>query len=369
MLTALYNTLIVFNGQVTDGKAVIIENSQIQAVISVSEIPAQAERIDLKGAYLAPGLIDLQIYGSGKQLFGGHPSVAALQEMELDLLQKGCTGFLATVATNIDEVVVKAIEAAKAYRPQAIGSFLGLHMEGSYINPLRRGAHLEQHIKKATLKEITNWINLGEGKIKMITLAPELQDAEVLEYLAQQNIILSSGHSDATYQQAKDFINKPINAITHLYNAMPPMHDRVPGIIPAIFEHKPYTSIVADGVHVDFSMIRLAKRELGDKLFLITDAVTESTDGVYPHRFDKNRYVMPDGILSGSALTLLKAVQNCVQHAGISLGEAVNMASLYPAQLAALASKGKVEAGYDADLIIFDSEFNIQFTYYKGKRY
>ncbi|MBS7564336.1 N-acetylglucosamine-6-phosphate deacetylase [Mucilaginibacter sp. Bleaf8] len=369
MLTALYNTLIVADGNITGDKAVIIEDNQIRAVTPVLEIPAQAERIDLKGAYLAPGLIDLQIYGAGGALFGGNPSVEALQRMEADLLPKGTTGFFATVATNSDEVVLDAIEAAKAYRPKAVGSFLGLHLEGPYINPARKGAHPEKYIKKATLSEIKQWIEMAAGEIKMITLAPELQDQEVLDYLQQQNIILSSGHSDATYQQIKSFIGNPIQAITHLYNAMPPIHHRAPGIIPAVFEAKPYTSIVADGVHVDYAMIALAKRELGDKLFLITDAVTETDQGTYQHRLAGNRYVMPDGTLSGSALTLLKAVQNCVQHVGVTLPEAVNMASLYPAQLAMLITKGKVEAGYDADLIIFDAEFNIQFTLYKGKVY
>ncbi|NNU34470.1 hypothetical protein HK413_10725 [Mucilaginibacter sp. S1162] len=102
----------------------------------------------------------------------------------------------------------------------------------------------------------------------MITLAPELQDQEILAYLHQQGVVLSSGHSNATYAEGKAFLNKPVQAVTHLYNAMPPMHHREPGYIPAIFEERPYTSIVvADGVHVDFTMIRLAKRELGDKLF------------------------------------------------------------------------------------------------------
>ncbi|WP_158828747.1 N-acetylglucosamine-6-phosphate deacetylase [Mucilaginibacter lacusdianchii] len=369
MLTALYNTQIVSNGNITEGKAVIIQNHHIHSIVPVDAIPADAERIDLQEAYLAPGLIDLQIYGAGRYLFGGNPSVAALQEMEEVLLQQGCTGFFATVATNSDDVVIAAIEAAKAYRPHAIGSFLGLQLEGPYLNPIRKGAHPEKYIKKAALAEVKHWVELAEGEIKMITLAPELQDAEVLAYLHQQNIIISSGHSNATYNEAKQFLHRPVQAITHLYNAMQPMHHRDPGVIPAIFEERPYTSIVPDGIHVDFTMIRLAKRELGDKLFFITDAVTEVTEGTYPHRLEGNKYVMPDGTLSGSALTMLKAVQNAVNHVGIALPEAINMASLYPVQLAALPNKGKVEVGYDADLIIFDAEFNTQFTLFKGKTY
>jgi N-acetylglucosamine-6-phosphate deacetylase len=367
MLTALYNTQIVSNGSITVGKAVIIQEDKILSVIDVTDIPADAQLVDLNGAYLAPGLIDLQIYGAGGALFGGLPTVDALKQMEQALLMQGCTGFFATVATNSDEVVLAAIEAAKAYRPNAVGNFLGLHLEGPYISSLRKGAHPEKYIKKATLSEVKHWVELASGEIKMITLAPELQDEEVISYLNNQNIILSSGHSNATYTQAKGYLNKSIQAVTHLYNAMSPMHHREPGIIPAIFEEQPYTSIVADGIHVDFAMISLAKRELGDKLFLITDAVTAATKGTYPHILQGDKYVMPDGTLSGSALTMLTAVKNCVKQVNISLPEAVNMASLYPAQLASLKTKGKVEAGYDADLIIFDTEFNPVFTIYKGK--
>ncbi|MFD1257137.1 N-acetylglucosamine-6-phosphate deacetylase [Mucilaginibacter terrae] len=367
MLTALYNTQIVSNGNITGGKAVIIQGDQILAIVDPANIPADVIHVDLNGAYLAPGLIDLQIYGAGSLYFGGVPSVEALQQMEQGLLQQGCTGFFATVATNSNEVVLQAINAARAYRPTAIGNFLGLHLEGPYINALRKGAHPEKYIKKATLAEVQSWIELAGGEVKMMTLAPELQDEEVISYLHNQGIILSSGHSNATYTQAKAFLNNPIQAATHLYNAMPPLHHRKPGIIAAIFEDKPYASIIADGLHVDYAMIRLAKHELGDKLFLISDAVTETTEGTYLHKRQGDKYVMPDGTLSGSALTMLTAVKNCVNHVNISLPEAVNMASLYPAQLASLKTKGKVEAGYDADLIIFDTEFNPAFTIYKGK--
>ncbi|MVN92098.1 N-acetylglucosamine-6-phosphate deacetylase [Mucilaginibacter aquatilis] len=367
MLTALYNTQIVSAGAVCRGKAVIISGGHIIEIVAESDIPAGAQKIDLKGAFVAPGFIDLQIYGAGKSLFGSLPSVAALQDMENALLNEGCTGFFATVATNSNNVVFDAIEAAKQWRPHSNGNFLGLHLEGPYINPKRKGAHPEEYIKKSTLTEIEEWVNRAEGEIKMITLAPELQDEEVIKYLNAQGIILSSGHSNATYRQAKRFLNKTINAVTHLYNAMPPIHHREPGIIPAIFEERPYTSIVADGIHVDYAMVRLAKRELGNKLFFITDAVTEAKTGTYQHIRQGNKYTMPDGTLSGSALTMLKAVQNGVEHAGFELAEAVNMASLYPAQLAGLATKGKVEAGYDADLIIFDAGFNTAFTIYKGK--
>jgi N-acetylglucosamine-6-phosphate deacetylase len=359
MITALFNLRLITNGSISTGKAVLIESDRIIDIIDQTSIPGHAEQINLQGNYLAPGLVDLQIYGCGKPLFfGATPSPEALAQMERGLLQQGCTGFLATIATNTNQIVERGIQAALAYRDKSIGNFMGLHLEGPYLNPARKGAHPANLIKKATLAEVKHWVEMADGVIKMITLAPELQDQEVLEYLDVQGIVLASGHSDATYQEAKAFIHHPVKAITHLYNAMPPMHHRQPGITPAIFEEKPYTSIVADGIHVDFAMIALAKRELGNKLFLITDAVAESSTGVYQHQLKGDHYVMPDGTLSGSSLTMLKAVQNCVQHAGIPLAEAINMASLYPAELIGIDNYlSKIEPGHKANLTAFNDGF------------
>ena len=367
MVTALHNLQLISNGQIARGKVILITGDKIIAITGEGDIPDGVEKIDLQGNFVAPGLIDLQIYGTGGKLFAGKPEEAALLQMENDMLNQGTTGFFATIGTNSNDIVKRGIAAAKAYREQAKGNFLGVHLEGPYLNVKKRGAHPEKYIKKATLAEVQGWIESANGVIKMMTIAPELQDKEVINYLNNHGVILSSGHSNATYQEGKSFLNNPIPAVTHLYNAMPQMHHREPGYIPAIFEEKPYTSIVADGIHVDFAMVRLAKRELGDKLFLITDAVTSATEGTYQHQFTGDRYVMPDGTLSGSCLTMLKAVQNCVEYAGISLAEAINMASLYPAKLAGII-KGQIAPGFDADLIVFNENYEAKATFLAGKQ-
>ena len=367
MITALHNLQIISEGSIVPGKAVLITGGQITAIVDDIAIPENVTKVDLNGAFLAPGLIDLQIYGSGGKLFAGTPVVEALERMETDLLNQGTTGFFATIGTNTVEIVEQGIESAKAYRESCKGNFWGLHLEGPYLNPIKKGAHPANLIKKGTLAEVERWIEMADGVIKMMTIAPELQDQEVIDYLHDHGVIISSGHSNATYQQGKAFLNNPIPAVTHLFNAMPQMHHRDPGYIPAIFEERPYTSIVNDGIHVDFAMVRLAKRELRDRLFLITDAVTAATEGTYQHQFTGDRYVMPDGTLSGSCLTMLKAAQNCVEQVGIPLAEAINMASLYPAQLAKMHKKGKVAAGYDADMVIFNDAFEVQGTVFKGE--
>ena len=367
MTTALHNLQIISDGQITRGKAVLISDGKILNIIADNALPQDADKIDLNGAFVAPGLIDLQIYGSGGKLLSIDTEPATLLQMENDLLKQGTTGFFPTISTNTDIVIEQTIKVARDYRENRRGNFLGLHLEGPFLNPVRNGAHHREYIKKASLDLVQKWIEMGDGVITMMTIAPELQDKEVIDYLNDHGVILSSGHSNATYQQGKSFLNNPIKAVTHLYNAMPQMHHREPGYIPAIFEEKPYTSIVPDGIHVDFVMARLAKRELGNKLFFITDAVTETNHGPYQHQFKGDRYVMPDGTLSGSCLTMLKAVENGVKHIGVDLPEAINMASLYPAQLAKL-NKGKIETGYDADLVVFDDTYTVKKTFLAGKQ-
>ena len=234
------------------------------------------------------------------------------------------------------------------------------------MNAKRKGAHPEKYIKKGTLKEVKSWVERAEGELKMMTIAPELQDQEVIDYLYSQNIIISAGHSNANYEEALSFLNNPIQAATHLFNAMPQIHHREPGLVPAIFKLKPYTSVVADGIHVGFPMIELAKRELGDRLFLITDAVTNTNEGAYQHVFTGDRYTMPDGTLSGSCLTMLKAVENCVLEVGISLEEALRMGSTYPAQLLKGQKVGLLNPGFKANLIVFDKKLQHHSTYLSG---
>ncbi len=366
MKTALTNCTILSGGKEIREEAVLINDGIIQSIVPPASIPSEYQRLDLNGNYLAPGLIDLQIYGSGGKLFGALPSVNALEQLENDLLAQGTTGFLATAATNTDQVVESAILAAKTYRKTAKGNFLGLHLEGPFLNPAKRGAHPAELIRKGDIDTVKKWIDLAEGEIRMMTVAPELQDDAFLSYLSDNHIIVSCGHSNATYAEAMAFPDT-VQTATHLFNAMPSLHHREPGLVAALFEKKIYASIIADGIHVDFAMIRLAKELLGNRLFLITDAVTEASEGVYQHVNAGDRYTMPDGTLSGSNLSMLKAVQNCVEKIGISLTEAINMASLHPAELMGDGNKyGKIETGYHANLFSFTPAYAIDKVFMNG---
>jgi N-acetylglucosamine-6-phosphate deacetylase len=368
-MQALHNGLVFDGSTFNSDQAVLISSGLIADVIPKSEIPAAAERFDLNGSYLVPSFIDLQLYGAHEKLFSQDLSFESLKLTDDYCLTGGCTRFLITMATNSIEKFLKGIEVVKAFQKENKSGLLGLHMEGPYINPAKRGAHIESCIKQPTNDELKLLLDKSEGSLKMITLAPEQCSDEAIQLLLDSDVIISVGHSNATYQQATDSFNKGITTVTHLFNAMSPLQGREPGIVGAVYDHATVnSSIVCDGVHTDFTSVRISKKIMKDRLFLITDAVTESTEGEYKHVFNKDGYTLPDGILSGSALTMIKAVNNCIDKVGISFEESLRMASLYPARVAKLDQQlGKIEKGYNADLVVLSKEREVKTVFRDGK--
>jgi N-acetylglucosamine-6-phosphate deacetylase len=200
-----------------------------------------------------------------------------------------------------------------------------------------------------------------------MTLAPELTDASIIKLLPEAGVVVSAGHSMATYGEAMQGFGAGIGGVTHLFNAMSPLHHREPGLPGAAYNSTASVSIIADGVHVDFATVAFSKKALGERLFLITDAVDESS-GVYTHVKEDDRFTLPDGTLSGSRLTMLQAVKNCVQQAGIALDEALRMASTYPANLLGAADLGRLEPGAKANILVFNGDFTAQRVYLEGEK-
>ncbi|WP_315819094.1 amidohydrolase family protein [Paraflavitalea speifideaquila] len=195
----------------------------------------------------------------------------------------------------------------------------------------------------------------------MITLAPEQCDPAIIDLLLQHQVIVSAGHSNATYVQAREAFDLGIPTATHLYNAMSSLQHREPGLVGAIFDHPAVmSSIVCDGVHVDYAAVRIAKAVMKERLFFITDAVAETTTGEYQHLFQGDRYALPDGTLSGSALSMMQCVKNGVEYAGIPLDEALRMAATYPAQLVRDRKMGLLAKGYEANMVVFDEALQVQ---------
>ncbi|HYK57744.1 MAG TPA: N-acetylglucosamine-6-phosphate deacetylase, partial [Flavisolibacter sp.] len=269
-----------------------------------------------------------------------------------------------TLATNSMELFKEAIRVVKNNPHPAL---LGLHLEGPYINPQKKGAHIEQYIKAPQLEEVQALLDEANGVVKMITLAPEITDPSIIRLLVDNGVIVSAGHSNATYEEGLKGFASGIQTTTHLFNAMSPLHHRDTGLSGAVFQTPDvFASIIADGIHVDYQTLSISKKLLKERLFIITDAVEENREGAYVHVKQKDRFTLPDGTLSGSNLTLLTAVKNCVRHAGISLEEALRMATLYPAQLIHAKDRGRIEAGAKADLVIFDKEFSVKDVYLNG---
>lgn len=366
MLTYFINGIIYSGYQKYEQHCLAVDGDKVAGIIPLNDIPADAVKIDLQGNVVAPGLIDLQIYGGGGVLYSEWPGTEALKTMADGLVNTGTTTFLLTLATNAPEIFDAALLDVKALQHPAIA---GVHFEGPFLNPVKKGAHVAAYIHPASTEEIELMLEKSEGYLKMITLAPEVNSNNVIRQLSDAGIIVSAGHSNASYEEATLGFENGIKAVTHLFNAMSGFHHRNTGLPGAVFMHtKVMASIIADGIHVDFNTLALSKKLMGERLFLITDAVAAAATGPYRHVQQQGYYALPDGTLSGSGITLLNAVKNCVVHAGIAIDEALRMATLYPARLLQNKNIGHLSVDSDASFIVFDNAFNLQQVYFRGQK-
>lgn len=359
-MSVTYINARVFTGEeILDDHAVITFQGKIASIVPVAELALTGNETDLKGALLAPAFMDLQIYGGNGHVFSLYPSVTALAATVAYSKSGGAAWIMPTVATISPGIMLEAMKAVRAYQEQGGEGVLGLHLEGPFINPAKKGAHLEQYIHPPTQEDIDWILDNGRDVVKIMTLAPECCDPELVRQLAAAGITVFAGHSNATYAQAYTAFNSGIRRATHLFNAMSPLESRAPGIVGAIYDHPEVcASIVADGYHVDFAAIRISKKIMKERLFLITDAIEENREGGYVYIREADRYVSATGVLSGSCLTMAKAVRNCVEKAGIPLEEALRMASLYPSRaIGREQTFGRIAVGYEAALVAIDSNW------------
>ncbi len=331
--------------------AVIVEEGRISEVIPAGNISSDTQTIQLEGT-LAPAFIDLQIYGAHGRLFAVYPDTESLHKLTDYCRQGGAANCMVTLASNEYDVFHKGIDAVRNFWQSGGTGILGLHLEGPWINVAKRGAHVESLIHSPTIEQVKELLDYGKDVIKMITLAPEVCSKEVVQLILSRGIIISAGHSNATYSEAIAGFENGITTVTHLYNAMSPLHHREPGLVGATLNHHSVAaSIIPDGHHVDFAAISIAKKLMNDRLFVITDAVTETDSGYYPHKLAGDKYES-EGILSGSALTMGKAYLNLIKHAGIEDSEALRMCSLYPARVIRMQDEiGAIKKGCRAEMV------------------
>jgi len=303
-----------------------------------------------EGTILVPGFIDLQVYGGEGRLFSNQQTVEAIHATFREHSKTGTVAFQIATNCNAPASMWTAVEACRSYDGKGL---VGLHLEGPFFNPSKRGAHREEFVMKPSVQFIEELISRSAGVRTYLTVAPEMFSNEELELLLRSHIRLSIGHSDASYECATRAIKQGANRVTHLFNAMSQWQSRALGVVGAALDSPDcWASVIADGLHVDFRSIALAARLKPGRLFLITDAVTHDTSGPYSFlRADHASVKTPhftdaSGVLAGSALTMDQAVANVVRHAGVSLEEALRMASLYPAQAAGIEGDlGSVEVG------------------------
>ena len=365
MLKIFTNATIYTGKEKIRGKAVIVNEGIITDITDPDQIPENSEVIDCHGINIAPGLIDIQIAGGGGYLFSAHPTVEALQAMTASLTCSGTTGFLISIPTDTFEVYRDVINTVKDNPHPAV---IGLHLEGPYISTHRRGAHMKDLIRCPEVSELKTFIADSGGVIKMMTVAPEVCTQEVIEYLNDNGIVVAAGHSNATFREGVQGFKWGIRTTTHLFNAMSQLHHRNPGLPGAAFlTEGARASIIADGIHVDYNVVKIAKKLMDDRLFLISDAVEENFTGPYQHVRKVDRFALPDGTLSGSRLSVLKAVGNCVRHVGIPIEEALRMGSAYPAEVLGIDNRGYIKPGFRADLTGFDDEFNVKLVCIGGE--
>lgn len=363
--TAFFNGIFFTGRELVRDKVLLTADNHITGFADPGFFSSGVEMIDCRGYLVTSGLIDLQIAGGGGYLFSGCPTTEALGAITGSIVGTGTTGFLLAMPTNTMEVYLNAFRTVRENPHPAL---LGLHLEGPFISLAKRGAHARELIMVPSQEAVRELLDEAGGVIKMMTVAPEVCTPEIVRLLKDHGITVAAGHSNATFREATNGFEMGIETTTHLFNAMSPIHHRDPGLPGAVFNSDDAcASIIADGIHVDYTMLAIVKKIMKERLFLVSDAVEENDRGAYQHVMQHDRYTLPDGTLSGARLTMLDAVRNCVRHAGIDLYEAIRMASLYPAQLIRADDRGIIAAGARADLIITDKDLELRGVFFNGK--
>ncbi len=369
------NCKIIYTDRIEEGN-LLITNGKI-AKINPEDMNDN-EIIDAKGLYLAPGFIDIHIHGAG-----GHDTMdgtyEALNTIAKSVVKHGTTSFLATTMTCPTEEIQKALCAANEAitRGTQGANIIGVHLEGPFISSLMVGAQNPLYIQKPSIEAFKAIAEPYLSIIKAVTLAPEVEGSdELIGYLRSHQIAASIGHSKATYYEAMAGIQKGISHITHLYNAMTALHHRDAGIVGAAFESDVTAETICDGIHIDYPALRIAfKQKSTDRMILISDAMMACCmpEGTYALGGQKviakeGMVQLESGALAGSILTINKAVKNIYDHTDYALHEIIKMATYNPAKHCQVHErKGKIEEGFDADLILFNDNIEIQTAVVGGK--
>jgi N-acetylglucosamine-6-phosphate deacetylase len=365
----------VFDGAMLHGgAAVVIDGSTIAAVVPRSQLPVDVAVRDLpEGIWIAPGFVDLQVNGGADVLFNDQPTPEGIAAIAAAHRRFGTTALFPTLISDAPAKMKAALEAVEA-SVDTQPSVLGVHLEGPFISPAKAGIHDPRAIRLPTPEDESALCRSRKGKT-LLTLAPEQVPPGFIRRLAQAGVRISLGHSMATYAQTKAAMAAGVTGFTHLFNAMRPLSSREGGPIAAALESTDaWYGLIADGVHVDPAMLRLALRGVGHPM-LVTDAmppVGGQLSSFMLHgreiRVDRGRATSSEGTLGGAILDMASAVRNCVDLVGVPLTLALTFASINPAEFIGLGNRlGRLAPGYRADIVAFEPRgLNVVETWVAG---
>jgi N-acetylglucosamine-6-phosphate deacetylase len=376
MAFALTGARVFDGGSIRGGLAVVIDGERIAEVMTEQKLASGIDRRNLDGGLLVPGFIDVQVNGGGGALLNDSPTIDTVQRIAESHRKFGTTGLLPTVITDAPEVLSKAIASVKTARAKNVPGVLGIHIEGPFLDRERKGAHALRFIRELTEADVTQIANADCGSI-MLTLAPNRVPPDLIKSLAEKGVLVSLGHSEASLAEVTQALASGARAFTHIFNAMSQMNGREPGMVgAALADPHSFCGLIADGYHVHDAAMKVAlAAKPAHRMMLVTDAMPTAAGG--PEFFElqgrrvhleNGKLVLDDGTLAGSNLTMDEAVRYCVEHLGVSLEDALRMASLNPASfLRRDHDLGRIQSGYLASLVHLSNDLQVLKTWIDGK--
>jgi N-acetylglucosamine-6-phosphate deacetylase len=376
MLHALTNARVLTDDGWRDDVAVVLDGQRIAALLPrtdprLGEMPKQ----DLGGAMLLPGFIDVQVNGGGGVLFNEAPTVETIRRIGTAHRRYGTTGFLPTLISDDLDVMRAALDAVEQALIEGVPGLLGIHLEGPYLAPARKGVHDAKYFHAPCNEELALLCAARRG-VRLVTLAPDQVPPASIRILADAGVIVCAGHTAADYATTRAALDAGVRGFTHLFNAMTPLGSREPGVVGAALDDADsWCGIIVDGHHVHPASLRVAiAAKARGKMLLVTDAMPPVGADSHEYVLNGETIIARDGIcqtaqgvLAGSALDMAAAVRNTVQMLGLPLEEAVRMASTYPADFLGLgASHGRIAVGCEADLVVLDDKYAVQQSWIGG---
>jgi len=377
MQIALVNGRILDDGGIREDRIVLLDGGRIGDVVAADDRRARtAAPYDLRGHLLLPGFLDTQVNGGGGVLFNAEPTVDAIREIGAAHRRYGTTGFLPTLISDDLHVVALAIEAVRAAINARVPGVLGIHIEGPYLNAARKGVHDQAKLRELDEGAVGLLTSLRGGRT-LVTLAPEVTTPDIIAKLTAAGVVVSAGHTNASYEQIRTALRNGLKGFTHLFNAMSQLTAREPGVVGAALEDPDsWCGIIVDGRHVDPAVLRIALRcKRRDRFMLVTDAMpsvgaAEKSFSLQGRMISAAGGVLVDeaGTLAGTDTDMASTVRNAVELLGISLPEAARMASRYPAEFLDLGGElGRIAPGYRANLVLVDDRLEVKETWIDGR--